>query len=107
MKKYKRKIDKDYKLEVSVEKEELAKILVRTSEIAGCRVKVVENLMKNTIKGLLIDHDEDLKGMSSMDLEQAVTTPGVVKILRYGESKVLEVSFKGQNNRHTFISAED
>ena len=97
MKKYKRKIDKDYKLEVSVEKEELAKILVRTSEIAGCRVKVVENLMKNTIKGLLIDHDEDLKGMSSMDLEQAVTTPGVVKILRYGESKVLEVSFKGQN----------
>ena len=68
MKKFKWKIDKDYKLEVSVEKEEQAKILVRTSEIAGCRVKVVENLMKNTIKGLLIDHDEDLKGMSSMDL---------------------------------------
>ena len=97
MKKFKLKTDKDYKLEVSVEKEEEVKILLRTSEVAGCRVKVEENWVKNTIKGLLIDHDEDLKGMDSTELKEAITTPGVAKILRYGESKVLEVTFKGQN----------
>lgn len=96
MKKFKGKQEVNYKVEVSLDFSEDMKKLLQVQELAGCKVKIGENLNKNTIKGLIIDFDDDLKGMSNDQLLEAVTLSGVRAVQRFGNSKVIQLCFAGQ-----------
>ena len=86
----------EYKLGVCVDSVDDMNKLLEIKTIAGCAVIVEENIAKNSIKGLIIDHEDDLIGMDKEALLDAVSSDGVKEIVRYGNSKVIEVSFGGQ-----------
>ena len=96
MKKFKRRTDTQYKVEVQLKSSEDMNKLLKVDMIAGCKVKVSENISKNTIKGIIIDHADDLKGMTKEELLEAATLQGIREIHRFGLSKVLKISFSGQ-----------
>ena len=96
MKKYKRRIDPNYKVEVVLELKNDMQILLQQTTLAGCSVKVSENIWKNTVQGIFIDHDEELKGMTNQEILAVATDKGLRDVFRFGQSKVIKVSFSGQ-----------
>ena len=96
MKKFKRRDETSYKVEVRVEDSNDMSTLLPLTEMAGCPIKVTENINKNTVKGIIIDFDEELKGLSNQQLLKAADHPGLREVYRYGTSKVYKVSFSGQ-----------
>ena len=96
MKKFKRRDETSYKVEVRVEDSKDMSTLLPLTEMAGCPIKVTENINKNTVKGIVIDFDEELKGLSNQQLLKAADHPGLREVYRYGDSKVYKVSFSGQ-----------
>lgn len=96
MKKFKKRTDTTYQVEVCLETDEDMQKLLAVTKLADCEVKIKENIGKNTIKGVIIDHDLDLGDMDNKALLNAITTPGVKDIERYGKSKVISISFGGQ-----------
>ena len=91
-----KKRETEYKLGVCVDTEEDMKKLLNVKVIANCNVIGEENIAKNSIKGLIIDHEDELVGMDKDELIEAVSSEGIKDIVRYGESKVIEISFGGQ-----------
>ena len=96
MKKFKTKKENEYKLGVCVDVEEDMNKLLKIKTIAGCKVTAEENTAKNSIKGLIIDHEDDLINMDKRELLAAVSSKGIKDIVRYGTSKVIEIRFGGQ-----------
>ena len=91
-----KKQENEYKLSVCLDTEEDMEKLLKLKVIAGCKVIGEENTAKNCIKGLIIDHEDELVGLDKDELFEALTSDGVKEIVRYGSSKVIEISFGGQ-----------
>ena len=96
MKKFKKRLDKFYQVEITVKNEDDMNTLLDTNELGGCKVQVTENTYKNSIQGVIIDHDEELKDMDDDAIAAALSYPIVRSIKRFGGSKVIGISFKGQ-----------
>ena len=98
MKKFKRRTDKFYKVEVTVRTEEDMEALLAVKTLDTCTVKVTENIFKNSVQGIIIDHDENLKGMTNEEIRTAITHTMVRSVQRFGAyGKVISICFKGQN----------
>lgn len=91
-----KKQETEYKLSICLDTEEDMEKLLNLKVIASCQVIGEENTTKNCIKGLIIDHENELVGMDKDELYEAITSDGVKEIVRYGSSKVIEISFGGQ-----------
>ena len=97
MKKFKRRDEKIYKVEVIVKSEQDMETLLSMKTLGGCKVKVTENVGKNTIQGIIVDREDELKKMSDDEIARAATHSGVRSVKRFGENgKVISINFKGQ-----------
>ena len=96
MKKWKKRNETVYKIELMLETSSDMTLLLARTILGGCPVKISENLWKNTTQGLIIDHDDNLKGMSNLEILKGATDKKVKDVFRFGQSKVIKISFQGQ-----------
>ena len=82
-----KKNEKEQVIAISTDNIEQARLLLQTEKIGPCQVTVDRDERKNTVKGVLVDHDGYFKNMSTDEMVAMLASEGVLKVDKLGKDK--------------------
>ena len=65
---------------------EVAEKLMSLTDLGPCKVVIEKDPFKNTVSGVLVDHDDFLKHMSTGDIVDLFSDQGVIEVKKIGKS---------------------